>query len=144
MFVTPSTGEEIVRPSSETMSTVNPLVLGSNPSGPTTHFHVRQRLLCMKPKFGRFWPNFDGQLAKLGHFSPNYDDQESPRVQPGAIGLRTFPSLLNRGQLHSLRKFRRLLLAFAVSVDEVWRDVTYEQRELHQLFHHIHHSIVIR
>ncbi len=36
-------GEEIVQLLSETMSTVNPLVLGSNPSGPTTHAAVWKR-----------------------------------------------------------------------------------------------------
>lgn len=47
MFVASSTGEEIVRLSSETMSTVNPLVLGSNPSGPTTHLASEKAMLLV-------------------------------------------------------------------------------------------------
>ena len=48
----------------------------------------------------------------------------------------------NHPLIHPLRKLRRILLALAVSVNQIRGDISGQQGELEELFHHIDHAVV--
>ena len=51
--------------------------------------------------------------------------------------------ILDRFQADPLLKFGCRFFALAIAGGQVVGDAAVDQRELHQLFHHVHHPIVI-